>query len=448
MSQRIYLSNKFQFAFRFKFLGPYQQKYTPQKFESKSAKNSPEKSTKNSTEIGSTLPELREQLYKVCCARRLVAPLKDRPDHSKRTLLPRLNILHLEASPGWGGQEIRILREAEGMRRRGHEVIFGIMKGGALALEARKRGFCVYELPFQKLYWPFVLPRLLLMMSRHRISLVNTHSSLDSWVGGIAGRLYGIPIVRTRHLSTKIKKGLNSRLLYGFLADRVVTTCAAILPMISLQSGKALSLVRSIPTGVDPEFLEDSRKEGSVQKTEGFLVGTACFMRSWKGINDLLEAANLLRDVPNLRWRIIGGGHEAAYRKKAADLNLEGIVEFTGHLQNPIPAIEELDAFALLSTAHEGVSQAILQAAYLSKPLIATPTGGLSEVCLDEETGIEVPPFSPLDIAKAVLRLMKEPNTCKQFGQKAKELVLSEFTLEKTLNDMEEVYQSCYTLNS
>ena len=43
MSQRIYLSNKFQFAFRFKFLGPYQQKYTPQKFESKSEKNSPEK---------------------------------------------------------------------------------------------------------------------------------------------------------------------------------------------------------------------------------------------------------------------------------------------------------------------------------------------------------------------------------------------------------------------
>jgi glycosyltransferase involved in cell wall biosynthesis len=163
-------------------------------------------------------------------------------------------------------------------------------------------------------------------------------------------------------------------------------------------------------------------------------------MRSWKGINVLLEAANQLRDIPHLRWVIIGGGHAEIHHQKAKELKLEGIVHFTGHLDNPFPAIGSLDCFTLLSTANEGVSQAILQAAYLKKPLIATPTGGLSEVCLHEKTGILVPVFDPEAVAKAVLRLKENEALRKHFGEKAHRLVLDRFTLKNTLDQMEEVY--------
>ena len=149
-----------------------------------------------------------------------------------------MKILHLEASPGWGGQEIRILREAEGMREKGHEVILCVMKGGELINRACKAGFTCYPLSFYKKDWLYCLFRLLRLIRLHEIDLVNTHSSLDAWIGGIAARIAGIPVVRTRHLSTPIKKGWNSRILYGNLADFVVTTCASILPMISNQSGK------------------------------------------------------------------------------------------------------------------------------------------------------------------------------------------------------------------
>ena len=33
-----------------------------------------------------------------------------------------LHIVHTESSLGWGGQEIRILSEAQGLIRRGHDV--------------------------------------------------------------------------------------------------------------------------------------------------------------------------------------------------------------------------------------------------------------------------------------------------------------------------------------
>ncbi len=356
-------------------------------------------------------------------------------------------IFHLEASPGWGGQEIRILREAQGMRQRGYRVIFAVMNGGRLAEEARKEGFVAYELNFQKGAWPYTLGRLVHLIRKEKVSLVNTHSSLDSWIGGLAARLCRVPIVRTRHLSTQNKGGLNSRLLYGKLADFVVTTCAAIVPEISQKSGKPLSCIKSVPTGVDPLRMEASEEEGKafrrflgVADTD-FLIGTACFMRSWKGLGDFLDAALLLQATPGLKWVIIGGGHQETYRKRASELGLGNSLHFTGHLSNPAAALRGLDAFALLSTAHEGVSQAILQAAYLKKPLIATHTGGLSEVCLDGRTGIQVPTFSPEKVADAALLLMKDKELCRIYGEKGRELVLSRFTLKKTIDEMEDVYR-------
>lgn len=358
-----------------------------------------------------------------------------------------MNILHLEASSGWGGQEIRILREAEGMRERGHHIFLAVTKGGGLVAPARQAGFTVYELSFQRLAWPLTLFRLLWILRRHQIDLVNTHSSLDSWIGGIAARIAKKALIRTRHLSTPIKPGWNSRMVYGKLADFVVTTCSSILPMISQQSGKKTHQCRSVATGVDPNKIRaDIKDAAGFRKQLGisihdFLVGTVCFMRSWKGIDDLLKAADLLRNTPHLKWVIIGGGHAERHKNYARKLQLENIVHFTGHLDPPFPAMAALDLFALLSTAHEGVSQAILQAAYLGKPLLATSVGGLGEICLDQITGFTVAPFSPDQVARAVLALRENGPLRHQLGQKARQLVLDKFTFTHTLDQMEEVYR-------
>src|SRR5579885_2952400 len=112
--------------------------------------------------------------------------------------LMTIRILHTEASAGWGGQEIRILREAEGMRKRGYEIIFAIMKGGMLAQRAREKGFTVYELNFSRYAWGIALFQLIAILLSHRIDIVNTHSSLDSWIGGLAARFARKKIIRTR----------------------------------------------------------------------------------------------------------------------------------------------------------------------------------------------------------------------------------------------------------
>jgi glycosyltransferase involved in cell wall biosynthesis len=333
------------------------------------------------------------------------------------------------------------------MRKRGHEVILAVSSGGGLVEAGRKAGFTVYELNFKKQNALWTLPKLLHILNKHQIDLVNTHSSLDAWIGGIAARIAGKKIVRTRHLSTPIRKGLNSFLLYKKLTDFVVTTSSAVIPVICEQSGLAPTLCRCIPTGVDPSklsFEEDKRrtfrKEIGVLDTD-ILIGTACFVRSWKGILDLMQAAKTLKHHTHLKWVIVGGGHVKDYVGYAKEMEIEDILTFTGHLESPYAAIGAMDIFTLLSTAHEGVSQASLQAAFLKRPLITTSIGGLPEVCIHEETGLVVPPFAPDKVADAVLALAKDPALRQLMGENAHKLVENKFTLQHTLDHMEEVYK-------
>lgn len=358
-----------------------------------------------------------------------------------------MNILHIEASTGWGGQEMRTLREVIAMRKHGFEVVLALAKGGVLATKAKEAGFQVYEMSLAIKKGLRTIPKLISMIRKHRIVIVNTHSSTDAWLGGIAARLTGRKVIRTRHISAPIKPGWNSYLLYNVLADRVITTCESVAHIIRKQAHLPENRCLSIPTGIDPQSmpLEGSENFKSLYglREDHFIIGTACIVRSWKGISDLLLAANQLKKQMDFRWLIVGDGpYLQTCKEQMKSLGLERQVIFTGFIENPFPAVQAMDVFTLVSTANEGVSQASLQAAYLKKPMITTAVGGLGEICVNGTTGYIVPPSSPQDLQEAVLKLYFDKEERRLFGQKAHQLVLEKFTFSKTMEKIIEVAES------
>lgn len=357
-----------------------------------------------------------------------------------------MKVLHTEASKGWGGQEMRILNEALGMRQRGHEIYFAVQKGAILVEKAREHGFIVYEVDFSKKRALKTIWQLLAVFRKHRIAIVNTHSSLDAWVGGFAAKMARKKIIRTRHLSTAIRKGINSKLLYNFLADFVVTTSKETEENIKVLANLPQKRVATVATGVDPAKLQipavevaQFRQKYNISESD-CLAGTCCVIRGWKGINEILLAAKEL-DLPHLKWIVVGGGvSEEHFLSQRKALGLEERVIFTGHLDNPYVAIAAMDIFLLLSWAHEGISQSSLQAAYLKKPLITTGVGGLKEVCLPELTGLLVPPHAHSEVAAATKRLFAEKSLRERFGEAAHDLVLKQFTFQIMLDKMEKLY--------
>ena len=298
------------------------------------------------------------------------------------------------------------------------------------------------------------LAKLIPLIRKKDIDVINTHSSIDAWIGGAAGRLTRRSVVRTRHLSTSIKKGWNSLVLYNWLADGVATTCEEVVSVIRSQAKLPIERCRSIPTGVNPNLVQtDPAKVEEFRRSHGILpedcvAGTLCVLRSWKGISDLLQAACLLKSDRSIKWLIIGSGPgDSHYRQEAQRLEgLEEQVIFAGHIEPPYTALAAVDIFLLLSTANEGVSQASLQAAFLEKPLITTPTGGLKEVSIPGKTGFIVPKNSPKDVADRVSQLAQDPELRFELGRGAKQLVLKKFLLGRTVSSMEKFYHQ--VLNS
>ena len=361
-----------------------------------------------------------------------------------------VKVLHLEASTAWGGQEIRILQEAQTLRAKGYEIYFATQKKAILAEAAKEKKFCVFEMHFQKWAWMYSIFKLSRFIIKNKITLINTHSSLDSWLGGIVGKILRIKVLRTRHLSTPMKSSFHSYILYNILSDFVITTCQKTAFDIAEKAKLTFDRCISIPTGVQIEALEEGKK-GALSfrqkfnlKTEDTLVGFVGFMRSWKGIKDFLQAAKLLEHEKDIHWIIIGGGHEKEYIKYAESLKLNNVI-FTHYLQNPYSGIAALDIFVLLSVEHEGVSQAALQAAYLEKPLITTSTGGLREICLHNITGIRVNKYSSQEVANAVMRLKQNQVLSRQMGLSGKNLVLQQFTHDKMCSDIEKCYRRILT---
>ena len=90
-----------------------------------------------------------------------------------------MKILHTESSLGYGGQEMRIVKEAQGMQKLGHKVSLLCPEKAQIGTLAQDHGLSVQILPIGKkrLSAVFIL---LNWLKENPQDVINTHSSTDS----------------------------------------------------------------------------------------------------------------------------------------------------------------------------------------------------------------------------------------------------------------------------
>jgi glycosyltransferase involved in cell wall biosynthesis len=355
-----------------------------------------------------------------------------------------MRILHTEASCGWGGQEIRILEEASGLIARGHEVSVACPPHARLYSEAGRFGVPVVSMPIEfKTRAGFFALRDYL--SRHPFDVVNTHSSADSWLTGLAcATLQCAPaIVRTRHISAPVSGNLFNRWLYR-RAARVVTTGES----LRLQLLEALQLepekVVSVPTGIDTSRFSPADK-AVARRTLGLdpagrYVGIVATLRSWKGHAYLLDAFSRLNQT-DAHLLVVGDGPQlAAIREKISALGIEARVTLAGQQINPEMWLGAMDVFCLPSYANEGVPQALVQAMMCGLPIVTTPVGAILEAVTDSLSALVVVPKNAPALTTAISRLLDDPTLGQRLGIAAREYAEARFSREAMLNRMEEIF--------
>jgi glycosyltransferase involved in cell wall biosynthesis len=347
-------------------------------------------------------------------------------------------ILHSESSLGWGGQEVRVFAELCWMRAQGHWVALAAHPRSAIARQAKAEGIPFYSLRTHKALLPIEVLRLAEWLVRHRVEVVNTHSSNDGWLAGMAARLAVRPmLIRSRHIEVDYPNRFWSGLGFRLLPDHVLTTSRRIADRLIQELGVPPEKIDCVPTGVDlerfrPDLVGTLRQEmGLGPETE--LVGMISVLRSWKGHATFLEAAGkILARVPGRAHFVIAGdgpGREELARR-VAQSPWGSAVTLLGHRDDVPNLLASLDVLALPSFAHEGIPQIILQAQAMGRAVVATTVGGIPEVVQDGVNGLLVPPRDASALAEKMTLLLNNPSLRRRLGAAARAHVETEFSLD------------------
>lgn len=357
----------------------------------------------------------------------------------------RLRIVHTESSLGWGGQEIRILTEAAGMLRRGHNVTLVAPQEARIFREAEKHGIPAVALPIgrKNLRGLIALAR---WLRHHPCDVINTHSSTDSWLTALAAKgLRNAPaIVRTRHISAMIPDNLASRWLYQTATAHIATTGERLRQQLIEHNGFDPESMTSVPTGIDTaRFAPADQAAARAQLNlpqDAAIVGIVATLRSWKGHTYLLEAFAQL-DLPEARLLIVGDGPQREnLQREITRLKLDERVLMPGNQADVVPWLRAMDLFVLPSYANEGVPQALMQAMACGVPVISTPIGSITEAVTDGVSGRIVPARDTDQLRQAIQTLLTDPALRKRMGVAARKTAEEKFGLDIMLDKMEAIF--------
>ena len=359
-----------------------------------------------------------------------------------------MHILHTESSCGWGGQEIRILTEARGLQNRGHRVTLICPAEAPIYAAAQRMGLQAIALPIarKRLRGLFALRR---WLAANDVDVINTHSSTDTWLVALARlTLPGCaPIVRTRHVSTKIKNTRHTRWLYQTATRHIVTTGEALKRQLVIENGFDQTRITSVPTGIDlkrfqPRDMNAARRTLELDPARRYL-GIVATLRNWKGHTYLLQVfANLAQRYPDWDLILVGDGPQRQNLERRIDeLRLRERVRMTGNRDDVETWLNAFDAFVLPSYGEEGVSQSVMQAMASGLPVVSTTVGAIGEAVVHEQTGILVAPRDEAQLESALVRLIDDPTLRNRFSAAARSRAEKYFGTDRMLDAMEEIFR-------
>ena len=345
----------------------------------------------------------------------------------------KLKIIHTEASPHWGGQEIRIFEEMKWFREQGHEMILIAPNDGSLYKRCLEGGFKVISIYFTKPRTLLNILKMLWIIWRLKPDAVGTHSSTDSWAGLIAAYIMRIKVrVRYRHVSTTIRKNFLNRTQYRFLCSIIITTGECISDHIRKTFLLDRTKVKTLPTAIYPPKNLPLRKNSRnllIQEIgadqNSFIIGQISVLRSWKGHQSLIYAfEKVAQTCHNTILVLVGGGPlEKRINELVSNSIFRERIYCLGHKENPWPYFSALDVVVLASTKNEGVPQALLQAMYSETSVIGTSVGGIPEVITNGKNGILVKPNNPVELAGAIDFYLNEKSQAKKMIKEGKAFV-------------------------
>lgn len=290
------------------------------------------------------------------------------------------------------------------------EVGYRLPGKSALVPALRELGIITHCLADGSQAWPLHLRRLL---AQERYDVVHTHAPLV----GAAARLTaprGTTLCHTEH-NTWSRYHRATRLVNAVTIGRNQQVWAVsdhVAQSIRVHPPIVRPPVDVMLHGVDQQTV----RRGAAARHEalrrlgiddaGFVFGAVGNLAPKKDQATMIRAfARARRDVPGSWLVIVGTGpREAALRTLARQLGVAPFVRFAGMRDDVPELLPGFDVF-VMSSLHEGLSIALVEALATGIPVVATRVGGIPELITHGRHGILVDPQDPEALGRTMAGL-------------------------------------------
>lgn len=294
------------------------------------------------------------------------------------------------------------------------------------------------------------------IINENGINVVHT-STLTVVDGAIAAKILGRPHIWHIHgrfdgTSPTFETYLPIDVLYpivGELSTRIVAVSQIVKNFIS--SYIAPSKIHLIYNGIDIDKYKEKTLPSKSLLDEfptlknKVLVGLVGRISKVKGIEDYVEAAiEVLKVRDDVGFLIVGPEEDKTLgqkvRKRVDSLHLADKIVFAGYRKN-IPSLLQEINLVVCSSLREGFPYSCLEAMAASRALVATKCGGPDELVIDGETGYLVNVGNPDKLARAILKVVENPETMKLMGEKGRKRIEEFFEARIYVQNFENLYK-------
>lgn len=354
-----------------------------------------------------------------------------------------LSILITDAHSGGGGQVRYVLNLARELTRLGHSVTLGCRPNSVLADEGRATGCEVCDRlalrgGLRPRAWRTDIAFVAGFLRAHRPDVVHVSGSQDHWTCAAANRLRGRPaaLVRTRHNTYAVGRGVANRLLNRVWTDRQIVVCRLVRDDLAAHPAFDASRLTTIHNGVDAElFRPDPAVRARVRADFGYaedhvVVGIAARLVPAKGHTYLFDAVQRISD-PRLRVLTLGTGPlESALREETRARGIGDRVLFAGFRDDMAACVQAIDIGVQPSVDCDTSSFSLKEQMACEKPVIASDYGGLPEIVDDGVEGLVVAAGDARALERALRSLLADAELRVRMGKAGRARVLREFTVE------------------
>jgi L-malate glycosyltransferase len=354
-----------------------------------------------------------------------------------------LQVLH---QGGGAGSVTSTLHLSLGLARLGMHVRFVCPPDSEVESLARAGGLEVHPaalLPHHRRGNAAVLAEVL---GRHPVDLINSQSARDrealTWLA-LTGRLR-VPFVATRRQMPRTFFVENW--LVGRAAAQVIAVSRAVGEAL-IRRGTPRTKLAVIPNGLVTERIDVPVTPGALQAWKERI--------GWNGKQRTIGVVARPKDQ-HVVLKALAEVHSPVRLVLAGVEPGSRLAELAAHVKEPhavvclpftsdVRPLYDLLELVLLPSRLEGLSQALLEAMALGKPVIASAATGNLEVVTDGVNGRLVAPLDPRAWALSIEELLADPERASRLAAAGRETARVTFALEHTLRRTARLYDEVLT---